>query len=128
MDEEAPFEGCPQRQASVEFLTFLADISNPATGEISISRLANWLQLTEVELHQRWKNRGNHIPWSLFADELLAVLDAVQDVTYELPKTVEWFMHTPIEVFDRRTADQVVAAGDARRLVYWINQNKVQVW
>jgi len=115
------------KAATLEFLEFLADISNPATGEISAERLATWLCWSEAELHQRWVSRGLYVPWPLFADELLSVLDAVQDVTCDLEKTVEWYLHEPIEGFEMRTADEIVSAGEARRLVFSIKRQIVQI-
>jgi hypothetical protein len=115
------------RTSTLEFLEFLADISNPATGEISTGTLASRLYMTEADLLQRWMSRGDNVSWRLFADELLAVLDAVQDVTYDLTRTIRWYRSEPIEIFDGRTADEVVTSGEARRLVLLIKRNMVQI-
>jgi len=116
-----------QRAASVEFLEFLAHISNSATGEISLSRLAGSLRLRDEELSQRWEERGRSIAWPIFADEILAVLDAAQDVTLNFARTVEWYRHEPIERFGMRTADKVVSDGSARRLVHVLRQGDLQI-
>ncbi|WP_449427203.1 hypothetical protein [Rhodanobacter umsongensis] len=116
-----------QQTASIEFLEFLAHISNSATGEISFSMLAGSLQMSDQELLQRWDERGRSVAWPMFADEILAVLDAAQDITFNFARTVAWYRHEPIESFGMRSADQVVAAGGARRLAFLIAKRDVQI-
>jgi len=116
-----------QRAASVEFLEFLAHISNSATGEISLPMLAGSLSLRDEELFQRWDERGHSIAWPVFADEILAVLDAAQDLTLNLARTIEWYRHEPIERFGMRTADKVVTRGNARHLVQVLKQGNLPI-
>lgn len=116
-----------QRAGSIEFLEFLADVSNPATGEISVDRLATWLCQTEFDLRSRWHSRGSNIPWAFFADEVLAVLDAAQDETCDLEFTVDWYLNASISLFDKRTPEQVVVAGGARRLVVAIKAREIPI-
>ena len=111
--------------SNLEFLEFLADISSPATGEISVSRLANWLHQTEAELNEKWRTRGANLPWALFADELLAVLDAAQDQTRHLNAVVKWYLGEPIANFGMNTPQQLVVAGKARRLAVAIRAREV---
>jgi len=103
-------------KAAIEFLHFLADISDPATGNISCIKLAAWLGMTERELRQRWIRRGSRVAWRTFADELLAVLDAAQAQGHGLEQVIDWYLHTPIGQAEQRTADQLVIAGEARWL------------
>lgn len=124
---EAATVNTRQRTGSIEFLEFLADISNPATGEISADRLAHWLCQTAAELKSRWHDRGSNLPWALFADEMLAVLDAAQDETCDLETTVGWYLKAPIALFDKKTPEQVVIAGGSRRLVEAMKAKEVLV-
>jgi hypothetical protein len=104
-------------KAAIEFLLFLADISDPDTGSISRIKLAAWLGMTERDLRQRWIRRGVRVAWQTFADELLAVLDAAQaQEGHGLEQVIDWYFHTPIRQADQRTADQLVIAGEARWL------------
>jgi hypothetical protein len=104
-------------KAAIEFLHFLADISDPATGDISRIKLAAWLGMTERELRMRWIQRGVHIAWRTFTDELLAVLDAAQAQGHGLERVIDWYLHTPIRQAAQRMADQLVIAGEARWLM-----------
>jgi hypothetical protein len=112
-------------KAAMEFLHFLADISDPVNGTISRIKLAAWLGMTERELRQRWIRRGVRVPWQAFADELLAVLDAAQAQGHGLEQVIDWYFHTPIGQADPRTADQLVIAGEARWLT---RQLKIFPW
>jgi hypothetical protein len=105
-------------KAANEFLHFLADISDPATGYISCLKLAAWLGMTEQELRNRWIRRGARVAWRIFADELLAVLDAAHAQGHDLERVIDWFFHTPIIPAGQRTADELVMAGEAR----WLTQ------
>ncbi|GLQ98046.1 hypothetical protein [Dyella mobilis] len=108
-------------KAAIEFLHFLADISDPVSGAISCIKLANWLGMTERELQRRWIRRGADASWRNFADELLAVLDAAQAQVRGLEQAIDWYLNTPIARADRRTADQLVMAGEARWLTQRLN-------
>lgn len=116
-----------KRSGSFEFLQFLADISNPATGEISAERLAPWLCQTEKQLISQWNERGSAVPWTLFADELLAVLDAAQDRTFDLNLTVEWYLNKPISSFGMSTPQEIVVKGKARMLVVALRAGEIHV-
>jgi hypothetical protein len=105
-------------KAANEFLHFLADISDPATGNISRIKLAAWLGMTEHDLRNRWIRRGARVAWRTFADELLAVLDAAHTQGHDLERVIDWFLHTPIAPAGQRTPDQLVIAGEAR----WLTQ------
>ena len=117
-----------QRAGSIEFLEFLADISNPATGEISADRLATWLCHTQSDLNAQWRLRGMNVPWAFFADEILSVLDAAQDQTCDLEVTVEWYLRQPLEVFGKLTPEQLVTHGRARHLVTAIRAREIRVF
>jgi hypothetical protein len=104
-------------KAAIEFLHFLADISDPATGSISCMRLAAWLGMPEQELKKRWIRRGARVEWQTYADELLAVLDAAQAQGHGLEQVIDWYLNTPIRQAGQRTADQLVIAGEARWLM-----------
>ena len=106
-----------KRKVAVEFLEFLADISDPATGAISCIRLAGWLGMTETALRRRWIRRGVRVPWEQFVDELLSVLDAAQSRRRDLEQAIDWYFNTPIEQCGRRTADELVMAGEVSRLL-----------
>ena len=108
-------------KAAIEFLHFLADISDPVSGSITCIKLAAWLGLTAQQLQDRWKRRGANIPWQTFADELLAVLDAAQAQGHGLQQTIDWYLNTPLGQAGRRTADQLVIAGEARWLTRQLN-------
>lgn len=116
-----------QRAGSIEFLEFLADISHPATGEISLERLATWLCQTASELTTRWRRRGDHVPWSIFADEMLSVLDAAQDETCDLSATVEWYLHCALDAFDGLTPEAAVTKGQARLLVMALRSGRTTI-
>jgi hypothetical protein len=103
-------------KAAIEFLHFLADIYDPATGVISCLKLAAWLGMTEHDLQKRWLQRGVDMAWHAFADEVLAVLDAAQAQCRGLERVIDWYFNTPIEQAGRRTADQLVIAGEAKWL------------
>jgi hypothetical protein len=103
-------------KAAVEFLHFLADISDPVTGHITCIKLAAWLGMTEQELQKRWIRRGANVAWQIYADELLAVLDAAQAQGPGLERAIDWYLNTPLGQAGRRTADQLVIAGEARWL------------
>jgi hypothetical protein len=103
-------------KAAIEFLHFLADISDPVTGHITSIRLAAWLGITERELVKRWIRRGANVTWQSFADELLAVLDAAQAQGPGLEQVIDWYLNTPLGQAGLRTADQLVTAGEARWL------------
>jgi NAD-dependent oxidoreductase involved in siderophore biosynthesis len=103
-------------KAAIEFLHFLADISDPVTGSISCMTLAAWFGMTGQELQKRWIRRGANVAWQTFADELLAVLDAAQAQGRGLEQVIDWYFHTPIAQAGLRTADQLVIAGEARWL------------
>lgn len=76
--------------SSVEFLNFLVDIYAPGTGEVLPGRLATWLDIPERQLRDiAAESQSGH--WSVFADELLAVMDALQGDTGDLPVTIEQF-------------------------------------
>ena len=100
-------------KSAIEFLHFLADISDPATGVISRIKLAAWLGMTEAELCKRWIRRGTNIAWPRYADELLSVLDAAHEQGYDLERVIDWYFHARIEQAGQRTADQIVTDGEA---------------
>lgn len=100
------------RAASVEFLTFLADIYTTGTGELQMDRLAAWLGLSEDELSDRWYQSGRAL-WKEFADDILAVLDLMQDRTGDLAQTLAWFRHDPLTSCGL-TADEMVSMGRAQ--------------
>ncbi|RDS80037.1 hypothetical protein [Dyella psychrodurans] len=104
-------------KAAIEFLHFLADVSDPDTGDISSLKLAAWLGMTEGTLLKRWTQRGSNVAWRTFVDELIAVLDAAQSQGCNLESVIDWYFNTPIAQSGLRTPDQIVLAGDARWLV-----------
>ena len=103
------------RAASVQFLTFLADIYAAETGEVQMDRLAAWLGLTEDELSERRYQSGKW-SWKDFADEILAILDLMQDCTRDLARTLAWYRHDPIASC-AATADDMVARGRAQEVI-----------
>jgi hypothetical protein len=123
--EAASMDASRKTVSNIEFLEFLADISHPATGEISPARLANWLCQTEADLNEKWRIRGAGIPWAIFADELLAVLDAAQDHFCDLDAVIEWYLDEPISNFGMNTPQQLVVGGRARQLVLSIKTKEV---
>ena len=98
-------------EANVEFLGFLADVTDPGTGEIVLARLSCWLGLTEVELEDRWTASGRS-EWRNFADDVLQVLDAMQDVTDSLTASLVWYRHEPLVKEGGNSADELVATGN----------------
>lgn len=110
-------------KAAIEFLHFLADISDPDTGDISPLKLAAWLGVTEEALLKRWTRRGPDVAWRCFVDELIAVLDAAQSQGGSLEGAIDWYLRTPIAQCGLRTPDQIVADGEARWLV-----RQLDVW
>jgi hypothetical protein len=110
-------------KAAIEFLHFLADVSDPNTGDISPLKLAAWLGMTEDTLLKRWTQRGPDVAWRTFVDELIAVLDAAQSQGCNLESVIDWYLHTPIAQSGLRTPDQIVLAGDAGWLV-----RQLDVW
>jgi len=109
--------------SSVEFLRFLADISNPVTGQIDLDAFAEQLGIDRELLVQHWRERGG-LEWSSFADETLAVLDAAHDLRGDLRKTIDWYLYRPLKAFDMKTAEYVVASGYARLLERAIKKAK----
>lgn len=116
-----------KRKLATEFLQFLADVSDPVTGAISRIRLAAWLGMTEDALRKRWIRRGVNVPWQQFTDELLSVLDAAQLQRRDLEQAIDWYFNTPIEQCGRKTADELVMAGQANRLLQEIDTHGVWV-
>ena len=108
-------------KAAIEFLHLLADISDPVTGTISCMKLAAWLGMTEDALQKRWIRRGANVAWPMFADELLAVLDAAQAQGDGLEQVIDWYFNTSIGQAGLKTADQLVMAGEARWLTQQLN-------
>lgn len=79
----------PRIAASFEFASFVAEISDPATGAILSAQLAERLGMSEERLWQDWHASG--LPeWKDFAQRVLALLDATHDVTMALPATMTW--------------------------------------
>jgi hypothetical protein len=103
-------------KAAIEFLHFLADVSDQVVGTISCMKLAAWLGMTEAALQKRWIRRGPNVTWQVFVDELLSVLDAAQAQGQSLEEAIEWYLSTPIERRGKRTADELVIAGEAKWL------------
>ena len=106
-----------KRKLATEFLQFLADIYDPATGAVSCMRLASCLGMTETALCRRWLRRGVRVSWEQFVDELLSVLDAAQLQRRDLDQAIDWYFNAPIEQCGRKTADELVVAGEAGRLL-----------
>lgn len=106
-----------QRKVAREFLQFLADIYDPANGTVSCVRLAACLGMTEEALRKRWIRRGTRVPWRQFADELLSVLDVAQAQRRDLEQAIDWYFNSPVEPCGRKTADQLVTAGEAAWLL-----------
>lgn len=106
-----------KRKIATEFLHFLADIYDPATGAVSCIRLAGWLGMTEAALRRRWIRRGTRVPWQRFVDEVLSVLDAAQAQQHGLEQAIDWYFNTPLEQCGGKTADELVLAGEADRLL-----------
>lgn len=76
--------------ASFEFASFVAEISDPATGAILSSRLAAQLGTSEDRLLGDWEASG--VPeWKDFAQHVLALLDAMHDITMALSATKAWY-------------------------------------
>jgi hypothetical protein len=100
------------RRASFEFLTFLADISDPATGLILPCRLSRWLEIPEIQLRDAAAEsvKGN---WSIFASDLLAVLDAMHDHTGAMANTLRWFREARVDEFGSQSGLEVVRNGHA---------------
>jgi hypothetical protein len=112
------------RAASVEFLTFLADVYTAGTGELQIDRLAAWLGLTEDELSDRWYQSGRS-SWKEFADDILAVLDLMQDRTGDLAQTLAWYRHDPLASCGV-TADQMVSTGRSQEAIARLKRSPSQ--
>ena len=106
-----------KRKLATEFLQFLADICDPVTGTVSCMRLAGCLGMTETALRRRWLRRGVRVSWEQFVDELLSVLDAAQLQRRDLNQAIDWYFNAPIEQCGRKTADELVMAGEAVRLL-----------
>ena len=113
--------------AAIEFLHFLADVSDPATGAISCLRLAAWLGMTEDALRKRWIRRGPQVAWQTFVDELLGVLDAAQAQGHGLEKVIDWYLNILLERGGQRTADQIVIAGEARWLTCQLDTFSIEI-
>jgi hypothetical protein len=106
-----------QRKVANEFLAFLGDIYDPASGAVSCTRLAASLGMTEEALRKRWLRRGTRVSWRQFADELLSVLDVVQSQQRDLEQAIDWYFNSPVEQCGRKTADELVVAGEVDRLM-----------
>ncbi|GGA30396.1 hypothetical protein [Dyella nitratireducens] len=120
-----------QRKVANEFLQFLADIYDPATGIVSCVRLAASLGMTEDALLKRWIRRGTRVSWRQFSDELLSVLDVAQAQRRDLEQAIDWYFNCPIEPCGRKTADELVTAGETDRLLreldtYGVRMHAVQ--
>lgn len=96
--------------ASLEFAAFLADVSDPATGVIRSDRLCIWINRSEEQLIGDWRSSG--VPeWTEFAREILAVLDALQDIALSLPLALDWYKHVPLLPDSGWTAADCMAKG-----------------
>jgi len=97
---------------NLEFLNFLADISDPGTGQIVREKLASWLGFSDQELLQRWHQSGRR-DWGDYADDVLRVLDRMHDQTYSLARTLNWYCNQPVDRRAGLTGDQLVSTGRA---------------
>lgn len=103
--------------ANIEFLSFLADISDPGNGAISKERLACWLGLDVVDLIDRWQRSGK-AEWAEFADDVLHVLDQMQDQTCSLAGTLAWYRYFPLSDQGAATADELVSLGCTSEVIF----------
>lgn len=106
---------------NLEFLSFLADISHPGTGEIRADALALWLGVCPKELAARWQHSG-HAEWADYANDVLRVLDLMQDHTHQLSRTITWFRELPAGSAFQATADQLVARGRTEEVIRAIRE------
>jgi len=111
------------QESSIEFASFLADISNPGTGEILPGRLAPRLGLPLEDLFERWRSSGRET-WPAFAGDLLALLDAIQDSTHCFKATVRRFLCEPLAPGVNRTADAYVRSGEAELALAILRQSR----
>ncbi|MDR6937069.1 MULTISPECIES: hypothetical protein [unclassified Luteibacter] len=54
------------------------------------------------------------------SQEKARVLAAASDIEPDAGRRLEWYAHVPIRCFGERTAAEVVAAGETRRLIEMI--------
>lgn len=97
--------------SSVEFAEFIADVSDPGTGVIRSDRLSRWLGVEEGELIGSWRASGCP-EWAAFASQILEILDAFQDLTFSLSRSLAWYCEVPLQNGAGLPAAQYVKAGD----------------
>jgi len=97
--------------SSVEFAEFIADVSDPGTGDIRSDRLSRWLDVEEESLVFSWRASGCP-EWRAFAAQVLEILDAFQDISLSLTRTIAWYQHVPLCQGDGSTAAEYVRRGD----------------
>ena len=103
-------------ETSIEFLSFIADISDPGTGAILLNRLAERLGMSPVELEDQWSSSGQS-EWAAFADEVLAVLDLLQDRTHSLTEAVRLYRLGRIPSHSNATIESLVVQGKALQVL-----------
>ncbi|QNK03244.1 hypothetical protein [Dyella telluris] len=124
--DDAPMDD-QRRRGSVEFAEFLADISHPGTGEILVSQLSSWFNQTEHDFFEKWHARQDKLPWTIFVDQVLAVLDVVQDETCDMGVTIDWFLNKHLPTFGMQTPYEVVLEGRGRSLALAVIARAVPV-
>lgn len=118
------------KEASIEFLNFIADISHSGTGEILIVRLSDWLDMTPQELNKCWQS-SRSVEWATYANDVLSVLDAMQDKTESLALTLAWYRRLPISLDRCETAEKLVqvgCVGEAVKIVKCSGAETVATW
>lgn len=87
-EEGATVEPC---DSSIQFLNFLVDVCDSGTGCVIPGRLAAWLGIPEDELIEATANSvaGS---WPIFADQVIAVLDALHGSSGDLETTMKRFV------------------------------------
>ena len=102
-------------ETSIEFLTFIADVSDPGTGMILPDRLATRLGVSVSELEEQWR-ASCYCDWAAFADGVLSVLDVLQDRTHSLKAAVQLYRRGRI-LPDCETIERRVVRGMASQVL-----------
>ena len=65
----------------------------------------------------KWRSWQRGVPWPVFADRVLAVLEATQDKTCDKDMTINWFLSKRLAHFDMQTPQEVALQGQGRLVV-----------
>jgi uncharacterized protein (DUF2384 family) len=103
---------------------FLEEVTEPRQGSISPQRMSDVLRVPLARLSQitgLHRNRLTRNPGSPEVQQRLGEVAQIITIAAELigdePRAIIWFRHQPLSGFDHKTAEDLVAAGQAKAVL-----------